>query len=377
MKDQEELRQEFFSVVGKYDLNKIFYKEKSVAKECIDRLNEIFDKLDGFDFKSKDCLEYTPLISITTYGGQELFNLVAKILAKGADPDLTSKQGYTALHYAAECNYIDHVGLLLACRARTDLVNCLGWQPISHAVQSENLEIVKLLMPKTEDLNISDKSGDTPLSIAAGKTNTPENLEIIRTLIAHGANVNVRGYNQYDSYRTNTPLMIAAYYGNTVFMQELIRANADLNQNSKYSGTAAAVAAKKGHIDALKTLVEAGADLSICSKVSKCSPLHEAALKENNVECINFLLAHALDPNQKTNYGMTPVHYAARVGSQKNLSALIAAGGDIYQKNNGGKTPLDELNKKVSKEWLIAKFKAANPNMEDGSSLENTHKFKP
>ena len=69
-------------------------------------------------------------------------------------------------------------------------------------------------------------------------------------------------------------------------------------------------------------------------------PLHEAA-KAGDLNSVNhFITVHMADVNAKSNYGHTPLYWAAYRGHASAVSILIAAGANVNAKNNGGDTPL-------------------------------------
>lgn len=73
------------------------------------------------------------------------------------------------------------------------------------------------------------------------------------------------------------------------------------------------------------------------------SPLHYAVFKKN-VEKVKFLLSEGANPNATTRDGLSPLHTAAFVSDSEILMmTLIDYGGNIYQKNHCGQTPMSSL----------------------------------
>jgi ankyrin repeat protein len=63
-------------------------------------------------------------------------NLVESLLAEGASPNVTSPNGFTALHRAAENGHLQIVQLLLKNGAKADTLAADGSSPVSAARQA-------------------------------------------------------------------------------------------------------------------------------------------------------------------------------------------------------------------------------------------------
>lgn len=85
-----------------------------------------------------------------------------------------------------------------------------------------------------------------------------QNLYKVREAIKSGENINEKARRTGD-----TPLIAAAYYGNTAIMKFLIVRGADLNLQNRKGFTALHQAVYYGHFSASKLLVDRGIDVSI------------------------------------------------------------------------------------------------------------------
>jgi ankyrin repeat protein len=96
-----------------------------------------------------------------------------------------------------------------------------GFTPLGLAVFFGNAETVHALLAAGADVNLPSREAMkvTPLASASAS----QQLEIARTLIAHGANVNARAANDF------TPLHEAAASGKIGFAQLFIENGADVN----------------------------------------------------------------------------------------------------------------------------------------------------
>ena len=122
----------------------------------------------GANVNAKDALVDTPFL----YAGAEGRNEILKMtLAAGADLKSTNRYGGTALIPAAHHGHLDTVKILLATAIDKDHVNRLGWTALLEAVilgdgGPVHTEIVRLLVAAGANANIADPDGVTPLAHA-------------------------------------------------------------------------------------------------------------------------------------------------------------------------------------------------------------------
>lgn len=114
----------------------------------------------------------------------------------GADVNIITDDGDTALSEACEGRIIEIVDRLLVHGATIDIYNSAN-PPIIAAVKGGNIDIVDRLIGMTADINIEDTFKRTPLSIVIKE----KELEIIKLLIDEGANTqNIRTLARKNSY---------------------------------------------------------------------------------------------------------------------------------------------------------------------------------
>uniref|UniRef100_A0A8C0UMD7 Ankyrin 1 n=1 Tax=Cyanistes caeruleus TaxID=156563 RepID=A0A8C0UMD7_CYACU len=204
---------------------------------------------------------------------------------------LSPQKGFTPLHVAAKYGKVDVAELLLAHDAHPNAsgkVNVAsvggrglvwgealshlsvlspplqnGLTPLHVAVHHNNLEIVKLLLPKGSSPHNSN--GYTPLHIAAKQNQ----MEVASSLLQYGASANM-GY---------TPLHVASHYGNIKLVKFLLQHQADVNAKTKLGYT----------------------------------PLHQAA-QQGHTDVVTLLLKHGASPNEISTNGTTPLAIAKRLG---------------------------------------------------------------
>lgn len=243
----------------------------------------------GANINAKDCCGQTPLnhaiggakievvqpISfpfVIRRAYPESLVVVKTLLAHGPDINAQDRTiGFTPLHMAVFLGSIELTKLLIAYGAIIDVP--------AHGIDPESYPSIEPYFKKIHDdfskLNNSQKDtvrkigkGETPLHIAA----RVGNLEIIKVLLAHGANINAR------STIGVTPLEIAVMYG---------------------------------YIDAVKLLITKGATINVCS--DKATPLRMAVYL-NHIDIVKTLLANGAKINIQGSQGKTALQDAIKYG---------------------------------------------------------------
>ncbi|CAJ1360139.1 unnamed protein product [Effrenium voratum] len=238
-------------------------------------------------------------------------------LQEGADVNCLSKNGATALYFAAAWAKEDALCVLLEAKA-VNLAEKSGWTPLHVAVQRCHQQIIRVLLEAEADPNQADKKQRCPVYFAA----LMGNLRIVRFLVYNGASADCL------DWRGWTPLHVTLAHG---------------------------------HLDTARCLVDAGAALDLTTKTGS-TPLAFAAL-HNNVACLELplvsmnvpspgrLLENGAEVNHALGEGYTPLHHAAEFGlleegRLQSLHALAEARADLnarkLPRRPAGRTELRE-----------------------------------
>ena len=255
--------------------------------------------------------------------------------------------GFTPMMLAAREGSVACIPILAAAGGDVNAADPDGYTPLILALMNGHYDAAGALLDKNADPNLAHKSGVTPLYAAVDAHTMPESnrpspkeidndltsFDVIKALVAHGANVNVQ-LKQQQPYRTKLDrgddTMLGA--GTT----PLIRA-----------GKAADVAV-------VKFLLEKGADPKLTGR-GGINPLMAAAgvgTKEEDttgrhktpaemIETIKLLVAAGLDINAVENTGRTALHGAALQGFDPVVQFLVEQGANLDIKDRNGRTPLD------------------------------------
>ena len=163
--------------------------------------------------------------------------------------------------------------------------------------------MVEKLLKAGANPNTAQQTGETPLMTCA----RTGNVDAVKSLLAHGANVNQKG-----SRQGQTALMWAVSEKHHAIQQLLIERKADVNARSASGFTPLLFAAREGDLDSVRVLLAGGANVNAATTLG-VSPLLEASGSGHEGVAI-FLLEKGADPNTADVYGVTALHYAVQKG---------------------------------------------------------------
>lgn len=185
--------------------------------------------------------------------GSELLQLVKKgderrlrvLLDQGLNVDAPVSHGSTMLMEAAVYGKTKVAALLLTRKPNLDRIDWLRVTALGYAVINRRKDIVEMLL-KAGASPDGGKGGYPPLLGAAGYGYS----EYVERLLKAGAKVNAA------DFRGLTALMRAAEQGHRDIVRTLLRAGADRVLTDRWGETALTLAQKKGHKEVEKLLLE-------------------------------------------------------------------------------------------------------------------------
>jgi ankyrin repeat protein len=288
-------------------------------------------------------------------------NVVEALIEAHADLKAHTKQGFTAIHFAARVGDVESVKLLLAAGVDVNLltqtegganritnqlgiaktVGTIGYTPLLVAAVRGQVELALFLLDHGADPNIA-AAGYTPLHWAATKwesftanpvygfedamSGIPDRqgkLRLVKALLAHGANVNARMTKPQPTFAGGyldgvgaTPFLLAASANDLEMMRILLGAGADPKILTATNGSAIMAAAGLNHSIGEDTVTEAQA-----------------------TETVNFLLALGVEPKGETTFGENALFGPAYRGWNKLLAQLIDLGVNVNAVSKAGVTP--------------------------------------
>lgn len=279
---------------------------------------------------------------------------VRRAVEQKADINSIDNEGKSPLTYAVEqqdeqlAAYLREHGALDAAAGRRMLI----------AIAENNQPRFYGALEENPNPNFADKNGNTPLIVAAAYGNA----EILQILI--GMKVNIDAVDR-DGY---SAVFYAAQEGHLRVLEKLIVARAELNTQSRFGFTPLHVAALRGQKQAVLRLIEAGVDVNAMA-VGGGTAAYWAALGKHD-EIVRMLVgAGAADPHlnrelaeaAQTNdvaraaaalrspavrvdmqdfEGNTALSYAIKAGAFEIVNLLLAHRTSTEQRNAEGMTPL-------------------------------------
>ncbi|MEO7718757.1 MAG: ankyrin repeat domain-containing protein [Capsulimonas sp.] len=170
--------------------------------------------------------------------------VVQALLARGADPSLRDKRGWSAIRWAAGRGWSDVVTVL---RDHSPM-------DLHEAAQFGDPVRVRARLDAGDDVNAPDAQGMTPL-MAAMKSGS---VETTRLLLDRGADVNRKGQ------KGRTALHLAAFYGDLPQVRLLLDRGADINAATSTRAlliTPLTEAVRQAQADVVATLIERGVNV--------------------------------------------------------------------------------------------------------------------
>ena len=202
---------------------------------------------------------------------------------------------------------------------------------LHQAVRSGDLDVVKELVGRGEDVNDRDTMGATPLHDAAWSGR----LEIAAFLLERGADVRAK-----HAEGGSEPLAYAVIKNNREMAELLLSKGADVKAVDKSGATPLHLAADRGYREIAELLIAKGADVNSRDR-GGASPLDEAAVRGHGA-IIELLIEHGARADEESpENGSTPLNVAAAKGHREVVEALLAHGADRSKRSKWGVTPLE------------------------------------
>jgi ankyrin repeat protein len=245
--------------------------------------------------------------------------------------------GLTALVFASREGDLESVKALVEAGANVNLATAGSWTPLLTAINNRNYRIAGYLLDHGANPNTpNNPAGWTPLYLATDNRNIEggdypvpkpdiDHLEIIKLLIAKGANVNgtIRDNTltrtiftmQWFFEAGATPFIRASMSSDTELMKLLLQNGADPKARTNNGDTALTLAGGIGWVDGVT---------------------YERSAKEN-LEAVRMLLDLGVDPNTANNEGRTPLMGAALKGRNEVVQLLVDRGARLDTRDRGSR----------------------------------------
>jgi len=258
------------------------------------------------------------------------------VTAEGRPKNLDTG-GLTPLLYAARENCMACVKVLLESRADINLPDPDGVSPLHVAIMNANWDIAKQLILAGADVNQWDIYGEAPLFTIIGNrtkldggrgsidpANETDGNTVLNMLLDRKADTNMQlffrpaGVSGKTMTRGSTPLIRAATNGDLELVKLLIAHGADVNLQmaDRQTPTMAVLSGRANEKQALELI----------------RVLHAAGEKINAIALVN---------HREETRGGTALHYATRKRYKEVIKELASYGVDMNAKDQDGLTALD------------------------------------
>ena len=241
----------------------------------------------------------------------------------------------TPLYYAVDSNNMDLVKLLVEAGAD---VNAGSWPPLCRAVDKNNTAIAEYLIDHGANINVYPVEGWGPLQETVHISNS---IEMAKLLLAKGADINSEIYPVLNSAINQERKNLCEF---------LIQRGADVNAKDKWGQTSLYLAIRNDDSDIMNILIANDADVDIkhTRRGMEETALHYAAIT-GKTEAVKLLLEAGANINAKNDRGQTALHVALDIRdygyrkyglSKDTIELLLARGTDVNLKDKAGRTPL-------------------------------------
>jgi len=284
--------------------------------------------------------------------------IVELLLAHGADTEMRDSEGRSALIDAAASGHAEVARVLVEAGARVGLVEAaalgdsttvkaflsagadldgdLTGSALWWAAGNGQAEAVRLLLDGGADVNARVGRSVTALIQAAlmGRT------EVVKTLLARGADVNA--YDGRGAMALHASLVSTVHGCKVDVVRALLAAGAQVKARTQFSwpthtgGTALMEAALHGATDCARALIEYGADVEAVSDIDEDGvggwTALLAAVANNRLDTTRLLIESGADVNNSGKDGRPPLTLARsrarRTGNTEIIDLLVTAGAD-------------------------------------------------
>ena len=255
--------------------------------------------------------------------------------------------GFAPIMFAAREGSVECVKVLSDAGANLNLADPDGITPMVNAIINGHYDVAQFLLDKGADPNLSDKTGRAALYAAVDMHTMPasnrpspnesdnnvSSLDLIKSLLAHGAAVNTQ-------LKTQQPYRTKVDRGNDTMLT---------------TGTTPILrAAKAGDVMVVALLLEKGADAKLTTR-NGVNPIMAAAglgtnesdavgrkkTEKEAIDSIELCLKAGADVNAVDSRGQTALHGAAQKGWNQIVQYLADHGAKLDVKDKKGLSPID------------------------------------
>ena len=263
-------------------------------------------------------------------------DVVATLVAAGADIGHRSHGGFTSLLFAAQQGNVESAGILLDAGTDVNEVGADGSAALLVATESGHADMVRFLLDAGADVHAIG-TGRTALHAAVQGARP----DIATVLLDSGADPNARLQSRLPripgdlstlsgpmSWIGATPFWLAAKFTDREMMRLFADRGADTRLTTEDGTTPLMVAVGIGYVDGYDRYGNLRFDGD------------SARREQNDLEAAKLALALGGDVMTVNEHGQTVMHGAAYLGGNTIVQFLADQGAEIDRSDNDGRTPL-------------------------------------
>lgn len=319
----------------------------------------------GADGNYHDSYYNHPLVSAMCYRSQELSVQMMDVLLKnGSDVKYRFPGNKTLLHIGLRTSNDVRPGIqrLMDAGVNPDTRDLSGHTALDEAIGYGNWDNVRFLIEKMSPKASLANGDNVPTLRAALQKNAPQ--DVLISLIPHARAIQTRY-----ACEELTALHDAVQRQNAPLVELLLKSDGvDVNVTNKDGLTPLHLAVSQVRPDMTDLLLAAGVALDVPDGKS-CTPLYYAAAN-GSIRMVKSLL-NAMKAAEQEPVLDGIVSIAAENGHARVLELIIAAGGDVNERDGQGRTPLMKAALANADEVLKLLLQAgAKPDLADNYGMQ-------
>ncbi len=259
------------------------------------------------------------------------------LIARGAQVDITDRNGSTPLSYACYYNNNEAAQALLDAGANPNVARTDGITPLIYAVRNGNDILASLLISHNADVNVHDPS-DPALFYAVSK----DRLSTVKLLLDAGANPNLFSMKQIDLHKPRFAILSWAARTNDLPLIDLLLAHgADLNGKSEDGTTPLMRAATSATPTTFEYLLGKGADVNLQDNLGETALMY--SILYDHIPTWQQMIQRGAKLELQDNKGLTVLMHACRNDYAPAVRFLVDQGADVHSKDLMGNSALTYL----------------------------------
>ncbi|WP_303076700.1 ankyrin repeat domain-containing protein [Capnocytophaga sp.] len=264
---------------------------------------------------------------------------VKQKIAEGNDPTALNERAYDAVSLAIN-NDAPYETILYLLSIDGNSVHKLTHDKRTYlfwAALNNNLPVAEYLLKNGAQTNVRDSHQYSPILFAAVRGNTQP--AIYDLLLKYGANIH-----DVNENGANVLLLAIPHMKDLKEANYFIKKGLSLKATDTDGNNALFYAARNGNKIIVNQLMKQKISAKVLNKKGQnllFAAAEGARMKSNSLEFFTFIEKLDVNPNQKDNEGLTPLHtLAARHRDEAVIKYFIAKGNDVNQMDKQGNTTL-------------------------------------